>query len=76
MKLYHFIPNRWYKAVDYPVVSDSEENALASLKQFLKMKSNDNKYWLEQYNKWENATVDNLPDSYLLKVSDVIMPMS
>ncbi len=72
MKLYYFLPNKWYKDMDYPVVADSKEEALEILQEHLKLKSKDNRYWMEQYLKWKSATLDSLPEPYKLKESDVI----
>ncbi len=69
MKVYIFDPNGYGDF--YIILSDSADNALISLKTFFNNKvKNDkqfSKYYERYVEKWENATIDNLPIGYCIK---------
>ena len=53
----------------YMVMSESPETALQALKNHLK-NITDLGLRLEQFEEWENATIDKLPNNYFLKTFD------
>jgi hypothetical protein len=57
MKMYQIEPNDWN--IGWCVMANSPEEALQFLKCYLKKD--------DDFDKWENATVDNLPDKYYIK---------
>lgn len=70
MTLYYFNPNDYGE--QYIVMSSSKEEALNSVKESLLKKGNDTTSvladsYMEDYNEWKDATVDNLPEKYSIK---------
>lgn len=75
MKLFYFNPNDW--GYEYFVMAENPETAIKEVVKFLKKEltkqktiykdmdfSHDEKY----IEKWEQSTLDNLPDNYKLEV--------
>lgn len=65
-KIYFFNPHDYGEC--YTVLSDSKENAFESLINYLHDESGQREYLERAYNKWQDSTVDNLPDKYTIDV--------
>jgi hypothetical protein len=76
MKLYFFKPDLY--GDEYFIMSESRDEALSELKKYLLSEIDDDSDTWEGddyfhrgiYEKWENATVDNLPEEYSLEIVD------
>jgi hypothetical protein len=67
MKLFYFNPNGY--GYEYIVMSDTKENALQAVKNYLlnAAEAEENKkytFYMDKYNEWESATTDILPEQY------------
>ncbi len=74
MELYFFNQVKDY-GYQYIIMSDSKERALEELKKYLFSQINDDNepdkddyYHRNIYNKWEDSSIDNLPEEYSIQI--------
>lgn len=74
MKNYYFNPNNY--DLEFIVLANSAEEALNSVKNYLKTEGNSSEFYLDEFERWKDTTLENLPTEYSIEefqIGEVIL---